>query len=151
MKSTPNGIAPLDEKGQVPASVLPSYVDDIIEGYLEDGIFWADEYHLEEIAPEGGKIYVNLPDGKTYRWSGTQYTVVSDSVALGETAGTAYEGSKGKVLAEKVDTLETASAETEQAVSSLQEDVQSLQSESILQSDMLILDGGTSAIYNKGE
>ena len=67
MKSAPNGIAPLDEKGQVPASVLPSYVDDIVEGYLEDGIFWVDEYHLEEIPPEGGKIYVNLPDGKTYR------------------------------------------------------------------------------------
>lgn len=151
MKSAPNGIAPLDEKGQVPASVLPSYVDDIIEGYLEDGIFWADENYLEEIPPEGGKIYVNLPDGKTYRWSGTQYTIVSDSVALGETAGTAYEGSKGKVLAEKVDTLETDSAETAQAISSIQEDVQSLQSESILQSDVLILDGGTSAISNKGE
>lgn len=67
MKSTPNGIAPLDGEGKVPASVLPSYVDDIVEGYLADGIFWADEHYLEEITPESGKIYVNLPDGKTYR------------------------------------------------------------------------------------
>lgn len=76
---------------------------------------------------------------------------MSDSIALGETAGTAYEGSKGKVLADKVNTLETNSAETEQTISSIQEDVESLQSQSVLQSDVLILDGGTSAIYNKGE
>lgn len=151
MKNVPEGIASLDEEGKIPAAILPSYVDDIIEGYLVDNIFWADENHLEEIVPESGKIYVNLPDGKTYRWSGTQYTIVSDSIALGETAGTAYEGSKGKVLAEKVTSLESDSAQTDQEISSIQKDVQSLQSQSVLQSDVLILDGGTSAIYNKGE
>lgn len=50
-----------------------------------------------------------------------------------------------------MNTLETDSAETKQEISSIQKDVQSLQSQSVLQSDVLILDGGTSAIYNKGE
>lgn len=35
-----------------------------------------------------------------YRWDGTTMVEISASIALGETAGTAYEGSKGKALAD---------------------------------------------------
>ena len=49
------------------------------------------------IDPESGKIYVNTTNNKTYRWSGTQYTEISESLALGETDSTAYRGDRGKI------------------------------------------------------
>ena len=36
-------------------------------------------------------------DNKTYRWSGSAYVEISASIALGETASTAYPGNKGKI------------------------------------------------------
>ena len=33
-KSAVNGVASLDSSGKVPSTQLPSYVDDVIEGYL---------------------------------------------------------------------------------------------------------------------
>lgn len=44
-----------------------------------------------------GIIYVTLDDNKIYRWSGTAYTVISDTIALGETSATAYRGDRGKI------------------------------------------------------
>ena len=43
-----------------------------------------------------GKIYIDLSSGKTYRWSGSTYAEISESLALGETSSTAYRGDKGK-------------------------------------------------------
>lgn len=57
-------IATLDGNGKVPASQLPSYVDDVEE--------YADFAHFPP-AGETDKIYVALDTGFTYRWSGTQY------------------------------------------------------------------------------
>lgn len=74
-----NGIASLDEAGKVPSSQLPSYVDDVIEGYYYNGKFYTDSAHTEEITPETGKIYVDLDTNKTYRWSGTTYVEISQS------------------------------------------------------------------------
>ena len=74
-----NGIASLDETGKVPSSQLPSYVDDVIEGYYYNGKFYTDSAHTEEITPETGKIYVDLDTNKTYRWSGTTYVEISQS------------------------------------------------------------------------
>ncbi len=90
-KNIANGIAGLDEHGLIPSSILPSYVDDVLE------------FANKEAFPgtgEGGKIYVAMDTDLTYRWSGSQYTEISKSIALGETNGTAYEGSKGKALAD---------------------------------------------------
>ena len=53
-----------------------------------------DSYLVKE--PESGKIYVDTEKNKTYRWSGSQYTEISESLALGETASTAYRGDRGK-------------------------------------------------------
>lgn len=64
------GVASLDASGKVPASQLPSYVDDVLE---VDGI---------ENAPETGekdKIYVDTSTDRTYRWSGTEYVEISAS------------------------------------------------------------------------
>lgn len=87
--------------GVIAAANLPSFVDDVIEGYLNDGKFYktknSDGTYATEIAAESGKIYVNLNDNKTYRWSGSAYVVISETIALGETSSTAYRGDRGKV------------------------------------------------------
>lgn len=82
----PNGLAELDANGLVPASQLPSYVDDVLE-YASLSNFPA--------TGETGKIYVALDTNKTYRWSGTTYVEISESLALGETSSTAYRGDRG--------------------------------------------------------
>ena len=82
-----NGVAELDAAGKVPSSQLPSFVDDVIEV--------ADYDHLP-ITGESGKIYVTLDTNKTYRWTGSGYAEISESLALGETSSTAYRGDRGK-------------------------------------------------------
>jgi len=95
-KEKANGIASLDENGKVPSAQLPSYVDDVIEGYLSGGKFYKEAAHTTEITGESGKIYVDLTSKKTYRWSGSAYVVISETIALGETSTTAYRGDRGK-------------------------------------------------------
>ena len=108
-----NGIASLDGDGKVPASQLPSYVDDVLEGYYVDETHFAEKY-IENApvyyTPEKGKIYVDISEstdysGKTYRWSGTKYSVISETLALGEVTGTAYDGGKGKKTTDIVNSL----------------------------------------------
>lgn len=77
--------------GKVPASQLPSFVDDVLE---------RDTMSAFPTAGETGKIYVAKDTNKTYRWGGTGYVEISQSLALGETETTAYPGDKGKVASE---------------------------------------------------
>ena len=95
-KGAAGGVAELDGAGKVPAGQLPSYVDDVLEGYLSVGEFYKEATHKTVFAQESGKIYVDLPSGKTYRWGGSAYVVISETLALGETSGTAYRGDFGK-------------------------------------------------------
>jgi hypothetical protein len=88
LKGASNGLAELDSGGKVPTSQLPSYVDDVLE-YANIGALPA--------TGSAGIIYVTLDDNKIYRWSGTAYTVISDTLALGETSATAYRGDRGKI------------------------------------------------------
>ena len=88
LKGAAGGVAELDADGKVPAAQLPSYVDDVLE------------YNALAEFPETGetgKIYVAKDNNKTYRWSGTAYVEISASLALGETASTAYRGDRGKI------------------------------------------------------
>jgi hypothetical protein len=64
-----NGVAGLDSTGKVPAAQLPSFVDEIIEGYLNpaDGKFYEESTYETEILGEEGKIYTELATNKTYR------------------------------------------------------------------------------------
>lgn len=96
-KGASGGVAELDESGKVPAAQLPSYVDDVIEGYLSSGKFYKESAHTTEITGESGKIYTDLSSGKIYRWSGSAFVVISETIALGETASTAYRGDRGKI------------------------------------------------------
>lgn len=96
-KGTTNGIATLGSDGKVLSAQLPSYVDDVIEGYLNSGKFYKEPEHTTEITGEAGKIYVDLTSNKTYRWSGSAFVVISETIALGETSSTAYRGDRGKI------------------------------------------------------
>ena len=78
-KGSANGVASLDSNGKVPSSQLPSYVDDVIEGYYYNGNFYTDSAHTQLITPETGKIYVDLDTNKTYRWSGSTYVEISQA------------------------------------------------------------------------
>lgn len=91
-----SGVATLDSNGKVPSSQLPSYVDDVIEGYFYNSKFYKESAHTTEITGETGKIYVDLSTNKTYRWGGSAYAVISETLALGETSSTAYRGDRGK-------------------------------------------------------
>lgn len=87
-KGSAGGVAELDANGMVPSAQLPSYVDDVLE-YASLSAF--------PVTGESGKIYVALDTGRTYRWSGSAYVEISESLALGETSSTAYRGDRGKI------------------------------------------------------
>ena len=95
---TAGGVAELDSNGKVPSSQLPSYVDDVIEGYynISDHKFYEESTYTTEIPGETGKIYVSLDTDVTYRWSGSTFVVIGSSLTLGETSSTAYRGDRGK-------------------------------------------------------
>lgn len=76
---------------QIPASLLPGFVDDVVE---------VDTYASLPVTGEAGKIYVTNDTNKTYRWSGSQYVEIPQSITLGETAETAFRGDLGKVAYE---------------------------------------------------
>ena len=113
-KGKANGFASLDGNGLVPSSQLPSYVDDVIEGYatydvsetgkLSNINLYSDEDHQNPITGESGKIYLNITSGQPpyqFRWSGTQFVDSNtSSLILGQVTGTAYDGAKGKSLAD---------------------------------------------------
>lgn len=96
LKGAVSGLAELDANGKVPSSQLPSYVDDVIEGYFYNSKFYKESAHTTVITGETGKIYIDLSTNKTYRWSGSAFIVVSETLALGETSSTAYRGDRGK-------------------------------------------------------
>lgn len=87
-KGANGGVAELDLTGKVLSSQLPSYVDDVLE-YATSANF--------PTTGEAGKIYIAINTNLTYRWTGTAYTEISPSIALGETSATAYRGDRGKI------------------------------------------------------
>lgn len=116
-----DGVATLDNTGKVPAAQLPSYVDDVIEGYYNGGKFYTSKdssgNYSGVITGETGKIYVNLNDSKTYRWSGTAYAVISETLALGETSSTAYAGNKGAANASEIEKIKNGTTVVPKAAS----------------------------------
>ena len=122
--------ATLDSSGHVPSSQLPSYVDDVIEGYYSNGNFYSDSAKTKKITGEGGKIYTDLTTNKTYRWGGTAWVEISKSLAIGETAGTAYDGAKGaknasdiSLLKTDVSTLKTDNTQNKKDITNLKSNV----------------------------
>lgn len=118
-KGKADGFAPLDGKGLVPANHLPSYVDDVLEVYatydvsptggLTNVQLYTDAGHQTPVVGESGKIYINVADGEPpyqFRWSGTKFVDSNtSSLIIGEIAGTAFEGSRGKNLEDVVSSM----------------------------------------------
>ena len=100
LKGSANGIAELDSNGKILESQLPSYVDDVLEGYYYNNNFYEDSAHTKLITGETGKIYIDLATNKTYRWGGSTYVLISETITLGETSSTAYRGDRGKIAYE---------------------------------------------------
>ena len=115
-KGAASGVAELDATGKVPSAQLPSYVDDTIEGYLSGGKFYKESSHTTQITGEAGKIYVELSTNKTYRWSGSTYVEISQSLALGETSTTAYRGDRGKAAYDHISNKSNPHAVTKEQV-----------------------------------
>lgn len=132
-KGAASGVAELDASGKVPAAQLPSYVDDVLE-YSAKSNFPA--------MGETGKIYVSTNDNKTYRWSGSAYVEISASIALGETASTAYPGNKGKIAYDH--------SQAAHAPANAQQNVQSDWSVTDTSSDAYIKEKPTSMPANGG-
>jgi hypothetical protein len=90
LMGAPNGVATLDTSGMVPASQLPSYVDDVLE---------YSTYSNLPATGESGKIYVlaspykdaNGITSSQFRWSGSAYAPImaspgsTDAVTEGST------------------------------------------------------------------
>ena len=118
-KGKADGFAPLDESGLVPANHLPSYVDDVLEVYatydvsptggLTNVQLYTDSGHQTPVTGESGKIYINVANGEPpyqFRWSGTKFVDSNtSSLIIGEIAGTAFEGSRGKHLEDVVSSM----------------------------------------------
>lgn len=132
-KGNANGVASLDETGKVPAAQLPSYVDDILE---------FDNQTAFPKTGESGKIYVAIDTGLTFRWSGSAYVEISASLALGETASTAFAGDKGKKAYDH--------SQAAHAPANAQKNVQADWNEASTESDAFIKNKPTSLPANGG-
>lgn len=192
----PNGIAVLDETGQINAQYLPAYVDDIIDldgfvssvtatavtnnGATANAEFthvWYDTannrivtnrgsgtpyyyWAAGEIDEEGviagrfrrvmypggvpmkGKIYVNVAEGKIYRWSGTAMVEISKSLALGAVEGTGNVVTDIKVENGVIKPVKSTKMATEASVTALGTRVTALENaepESIPTADIVAL------------
>lgn len=105
-----NGVATLDADGKVPAAQLPSYVDDIVDvyatysksdtGVLSNIVLYSDAAKTKIVTGEAGKIYQNVAAGEPsyqFRYTGTVFAQTgASSLIIGEVAGTAQDGAKGK-------------------------------------------------------
>mgnify|MGYP004632039321 CR=1 FL=1 len=96
----PNNLGDIMDTTQnlIKSKYLPSYVDDVLEGYYIEGVFYKTRIgepgsyvYSEPYEPETGKIYVDLntEDNTTYRWSGSSYIILN-------------EGCKNKIIILKV-------------------------------------------------
>ena len=124
---TPEGVATLNENGKIPVEQLPGQVDEVFgidrfvstktdipssrlvigsTYYVEDEkkIYTAiSETELDEGATlDKGVIYSNRETNIIYRWDGTELVEIGNPIHLGEVAGTAYPGDKGKATTDKV-------------------------------------------------
>ena len=90
LKNAVNGIAGLDDKGKIPASLLPASTQNVVSGYLVsnevDGDitlkFYADEAHEHEIIGEANVIYIDITseDGSLYKFYGGKFISASSDL-----------------------------------------------------------------------
>lgn len=73
-------VVKLNASRLIPSNLLPSYVDDVIEGYYDNGNLYSEIAHTNIIAGETGKIYVDLSTNNSYRWAeNAGFTLISST------------------------------------------------------------------------
>lgn len=70
-----------DGNNQIKSELLPSYVDDVIEGYYDSttGNFYSDSEKTTAITGETGKIYLDKPSNCSYRFGGSTYVLITSA------------------------------------------------------------------------
>lgn len=121
-KNAANGLVVLDSGAKLPANVLPAGYDNIdmlvafVTANPTTGMTIGQKWYNSttkkiftatsatsgsETVPDGNeKIYINIQQNKSYRWTGSDMVVVGDGsgIALGTTASTAFRGDYGNTL-----------------------------------------------------
>lgn len=87
-KGMANGVASLGADGLVPASQLPSFVDDVIEVDAFEKLPGRSLDPLTNGVASKGKIYVVVEGGNTsiYRWSGASYISIPTGVGISDSS-----------------------------------------------------------------
>ena len=78
-----HGVPTVDGNGKILQTFLPSYVDDVIEAYYDNGEFYSDpttHTSATQIAHESGKIYVDITTNTSYRWGGSSYILITNPI-----------------------------------------------------------------------
>lgn len=85
------------------STTVASYANKIIKFGANTKV---GDWIVEDLVAD--KIYVDVTNNKTYRWSGTNLVEIgSGGVVIGEIEGTAYDGAKGKKVTDIVASLPT--------------------------------------------
>lgn len=100
------GVASLDENGNIPSSQLPSFVDDVLDGTYDTEKDQFLDLEGNVYTPEPNKIYIDVNNRATYRWSGTTFVTIGTSLTLGTTSSTAYPGDRGLAVEDRVSAIE---------------------------------------------
>lgn len=87
-KGAANGVATLDGTGKIPSAQIPGAYDDVLE--------YASLAALP-VTGVSGIIYIDISNGKQYRWSGTAYA------STGGGAVDSVQGRTGAVMISKSD------------------------------------------------
>ena len=90
--------------GKIPAEELPSYVDEVVEGYYYNNKFYEDVDHTKEMVGDKSKIYVDKSTEPyiSYRWSGTAYFPISSGGIVGDVTADKVIYNKKTVVASTV-------------------------------------------------
>ena len=76
-------IAALGTDGKILSSALPSYVDEVIEGYYNpaDKLFYKESAHTNKISGALNKVYVDITNnsGDVFRYSGSAFIKITSS------------------------------------------------------------------------
>lgn len=83
-----NGVAPLGSDKKIPAQYIPGDIGEVLEGYYSGGKFYKESAHTTEITGSTNTMYVDIgsADNDVYRWSGTAYVLINDSVSTADKA-----------------------------------------------------------------
>lgn len=117
-KGAASGVAPLNSSSKIDSTYLPSYVDDVIEGYYNstDGKFYEESTYTTEITPEAGKIYIDLSTNKSYRWGGTTYVEMPTGSTVSVTQGLSSGTTVGTITIDGTTTTLYAPEDTDTKV-----------------------------------